>query len=258
MDAATQPDHGRQPDQGRQPGQGRQPDQGREPGHGAQPRAAGGSAPAGDVDDVLTDLGATAAIIEAQRARVVEALDVDARLLFGAWGTAWLLGFGLLWAAAAGNGQVSEGVAGLGFAALLVAALVVTTVHLARRSTGLRGASATQGAMYGWSWMLAGLVVFALAAGLDRAEAPGPVIGFVMTVVPALVAGVLYMAGGALWQDRNQFGLGAWILLVTVAAAFVGRPHMMLVMALAGGGGMLVVSAVEGVRRRGRPGRLVR
>jgi hypothetical protein len=206
-----------------------------------------------EVDDTPTDLAATAALIEAQRARVEQALDVDPRILFGTWGTAWLLGFGMLWAAAAGTGLVGEGPAGAGFGLLLVGAMVVTAVHLTRATTGVRGASVVQGAMYGWTWMLAFAVLAALGAALVRGGADGHVTSLVMTVVPALIVGCLYMAGGALWQDRSLFGLGAWILVVTAAGALVGPPHMLLIMSLAGGGGMLAVCVMESVRRRGRP-----
>ena len=37
---------------------------------------------------------------------------------------------------------------------------------------------------------------------------------------------------------------------MTIAAAFVGMPSMLAVMALAGGGGMLVGAVAAGVRRR--------
>ena len=64
--------------------------------------------------------------------------------------------------------------------------------------------------------------------------------------MPALLVAALYMAGGAMWTDRAQFALGAWIALSTVVAAAVGPPGLLLVMSLAGGGGMLVAAAVGG------------
>jgi hypothetical protein len=136
------------------------------------------------------------------------------------------------------------------FAGLLVAAAAVTAVHVARRTAGVHGPSAVQGAMYGWAWFLGFVAVFALPSALGRAGAGPAVVQVAMTLVPALLAGVLYMAGAAIWQDRTQFVLGGWIVLVTVAAAFVDGPGMLAVMALAGGGGMLVAALVEAVRRR--------
>lgn len=204
-----------------------------------------------DDEDAPLDPAASAALIDDQRTRVISAIDVDPRLLFGTWGFAWLAGFGLLWSVALEDPWVdlTTGAALVVFMGLLVAAIVVTTVHIARRTGGVRGISAQQGAMYGWAWTLSFLGVAALAFALDRLGVDGPTTATVMTVVPPIVVGALYMAGGAMWRDRAQFALGAWISAVTVAAAFVGHPHMLLVMALAGGGGMLVAGVVETARR---------
>lgn len=99
------------------------------------------------------------ALAENQRARTNAALDVDGRLLLGAWGLAWLLGFGLFWLASPFRDgapllAVSIPVVSVVYAALLLSAAVVTAVHIVRRSRGVRGLSARQGAMHGWAWML--------------------------------------------------------------------------------------------------------
>jgi hypothetical protein len=161
----------------------------------------------GDVtpdDDEPLDPAASAALIAAQRARVQEATDVDARLLFGVWGVAWLVGFG---------------------------------------------------ALYGWAWFLGFAGVFALAGALVRAGAEPVVVETAMTIASPIVVGVLYIAGAAMWRDRAQFALGVWILVVTIGAAAVGMPWMLAVMAIAGGGGMLVGAVADGVRRRRSAGR---
>jgi len=203
-------------------------------------------------DDVALDPAASAALIAAQRARVLEETDVDARLLFGVWGVAWLIGFGVLYAVAGDRPLVGwgPGVAGTVFAGLLIAAGVVTAVHTTRRTAGVHGDSAVQGAMYGWSWFLGFAGVFALASSLTAAGAEPELIEIAMTIASPIVVGVLYMAGGAIWRDRTQFALGAWILVVTVAAALAGMPYMLAVMSLAGGGGMLVAGVLVAARAR--------
>jgi hypothetical protein len=65
-----------------------------------------------------------------------------------------------------------------------------------------------------------------------------------------LVVGILYLVGGALWQDRVQYGLGAWILAASAAGALAGSPAVYLVMSLAGGGGFLLAAAWFAVRAR--------
>lgn len=203
-------------------------------------------------DDPPLDPAASAALIAAQRARVLGATDVDGRLLFGVWGVAWLLGFGVMYGVAGDRPPLDwyPTVAGGVFAGLLVTAGVVTAVHIARRTAGVHGDSAVQGAMYGWSWALGFAGVFTLSAALARAGAEPVVIETAMTIAAPIVVGVLYMAGAAIWQDRTQFALGAWILVVTVAAGIVGMPHMLAVMSLAGGGGMLVGAVAVAARRR--------
>jgi hypothetical protein len=203
-------------------------------------------------DDAPLDPAASAAIVAAQRARVLEATDVDVRLLLGAWGLAWLVGYGALFAVAGDRPLVDAppAVAGALFAGVLVTAMVVTAVHVARRTAGVHGTSAVQGAMYGWAWFLGFAGVFALASALVRAGAGPDVVQTAMTLASPIVVGVLYMAGAAIWQDRSQFVLGVWILVVTVVAAFAGLPWMLAVMSLAGGGGMLAAALAVHARRR--------
>ncbi len=219
-----------------------------------------GGARSADVDrddDQPLDPAASAALIAAQRARVQAETDVDGRLLFGVWGVAWLLGFGAMYGVAGDRPALdwSPEVASAVFAGLLLTAAVVTAVHIARRTSGVHGDSAAQGAMYGWSWFLGFAGIFALSAALVNAGAEPVVVETAMTVASPLVVGVLYMAGAAIWRDRTQFALGVWIVVVTIGAAFAGMPAMLAVMALAGGGGMLVGAVAVDVRRRRDPDR---
>ena len=129
--------------------------------------------PAGEVDDdAPLDPATSAALIEAQRAKVVSATDVDGRLLFGLWGIAWLLGFGGLWATALDEPlvDVAPATALAVFMVLILTAVVLTIVHVARRSAGVHGASAQQGAMYGWAWFLAFMGVAALGYALGQID----------------------------------------------------------------------------------------
>src|SRR3712207_9091265 len=65
------------------------------------------------------------------------------RLLWGAWGTAWVLGFGALYSSAGETPLLGwpGSTAGVTFAVLLMAAAVVTAVHVARRTAGVHGRS---------------------------------------------------------------------------------------------------------------------
>ena len=47
-----------------------------------------------------------------------------------------------------------------------------------------------------------------------------------------MVAGVLYLAGGVLFADRVQYGLGAWMLAVGAGSVEAGWPANFAVLAL--------------------------
>lgn len=207
-----------------------------------------------DDDDALDPQ--LAAQILGDGGRIGSRLNPDPRVLFGVWGIAWLVGFGALWITA--RDAVDLQPAGWAFAvfyALLAAAVVVTIVHVARRSRGLRGTSATTGAMYGWSWCVAFVVVGLVLGALARADADPAVMAIVSTALPCLVVGVLYMAGAATYRDGSWFALGAWIAVMAGIGAMAGVPSIYVVMSVAGGGGLLVGALachVAGRRGRGR------
>lgn len=192
------------------------------------------------------------AMLETERSRTRRRLEPDVRLLYGVWGTAWLAGFLVLWASSSGRGPLvlPPTAAGTTFAALIAVAVVVTGVHSARRLTGVRGTSSTQGAMYGWAWLLGFGCVGSLFASAAGAGASAELMGVLSPALSGLVVGLLYLAGGAMWQDRAQYSLGVWILVTSAVAALAGHPTNLLVMGLLGGGGFLVAALVAAVRGR--------
>lgn len=200
------------------------------------------------------DLGPHEALslLAAERTRTQRQLEPDVRLLYGAWGAAWLVGFLVLWTATTGQGPLVLPVsaAGATFAVLLGTAVVVTGVHVVRRSAGVRGTSSTQGAMYGWAWLLGFGCMAALMSAAAGAGASSDVLGVLAPAVSGLVVGLLYLAGGAMWQDRAQYSLGVWLLVASGVGAVAGFPTNHLVMGLLGGGGFLVAALVVAVRGR--------
>ncbi|MFE7404525.1 hypothetical protein [Isoptericola sp. NPDC057559] len=186
-------------------------------------------------------------LIREQQDRARAALEPDGRALYGAWGVAWLAGYLVLWASARAHGE-PEPWAFWVFAGAIAAAVVFTMVHTISRTAGTRGVSARTGAMYGWSWMLGFLTFSVFLGGLARAGADGEVMALASNGGACLVVGLLYLGGATAFGDRSLFVLGAWILLVAGAATLVGLPGTYLVMALAGGGGFVVMAGVEHLR----------
>ena len=220
---------------------------------GSAPDAAPGPSP-----EPTFDAAEGLRIIAAQTAKV-RSQEPDARAIFAAWGVAWLVGYLAMYLTATGRlGQprVVEGVdqpaswAFVVFALSIVGAMVFTIVHSTRANTGIQGVSASFGAMYGWTWCLGFAVMSVMLGGLSRAGAGAEVMALAANACACLLVGVLYMAGGAFWQDRQQYAIGVWIILVAAVAVFAGLPHTYLVMAVLGGGGFFVGMVLEHLRRR--------
>lgn len=190
--------------------------------------------------------------IREQQEAARDAIEPDGRLLFGAWGLAWLIGYLAMWTSARDTGQAA-GWAGWVLAGCVVGAVAFTVVHSITRTAGTRGASARVGAMYGWAWFLGFTTFGVLLGALGDAGASYEVMAIAANGFACLVVGLMYIAGGMLFEEARMYALGAWMLVTAVVAAFAGMPNTYLVMALAGGGGFLVMVAVEQwfrVRRR--------
>ena len=204
-----------------------------------------------DTSDEPLDLAESLAIIRAQRGRVLDQVAPDPRVMFGAWGVAWLVGYLVLWSTARTSPlHEPDGWAFVAFGVCISGALAATMSHLARRVAGIRGASARTGAMYGTTWAIAFLGVALVMAGLTSAGASPEVLSLGWNSLPTFVVGVLYCAGAAQWEDWRMFGLGAWIAVVSGVGTLVGLPGVYLLMALGGGGAMLVAASLAHASRR--------
>ena len=202
-----------------------------------------------DEPDAAPDLADALAIIAAQRA-LADDTRPSGPLLFGIWGAAWLLGYGALWLTTRDDGSPSALAVTVAITAGVVA-LVVTIVHVMHRTRGIAGESARQGMLYGFAWPIGFVGQSMIIGGLSQAGASDEVISLAANAIAALVVGLLYIAGGLLWCTTSMYVLGAWMALTGAAAALTGFPDSYLVMALAGGGGLLVGALVETVRTRG-------
>lgn len=191
-------------------------------------------------------------IIDQQRRRAATT-EPSSALITGAWGAAWLVGYGALWASARADGTPSVAAAAVAIG-LGVLAVAATIWHTAHRSRGIRGVSAVEGALYGFAWPVGFAAQGLIVGGIAGAGASPEVVAIAANSIAALVVALLYVAGGALWHERLLYGLGVWIALVAGGAAFAGVPGTYLVMGLAGGGVALVASLVVGLRARGPRG----
>ena len=127
-------------------------------------------------------------------------------------------------------------------AVLFAAAMVISVVTGTRAGRGLRGPSRVAGAMYGWSWTLGFGALAAVNIGVTRLGLPDDAVTLLWSGSSLLLVGVLYLAGGALWQDRFQYGLGVWMLVSGAGSVLAEVPGNFAVVSLAGGGGLLLAA----------------
>ncbi|MEG3615498.1 hypothetical protein [Isoptericola haloaureus] len=190
------------------------------------------------------DPAATLDLIAQSQRRARAGTEPDGRLLCLVWGVAWLVGYTALWWSARALGGAPDALAFALFGALLGTAVVITIVHALRRTAGTRGPERRAGARWGTAWPMAFLVFPVVMAGLGRAEASGEVVGLVSNALACVIIGVMYLTGGALFDDTGLYVLGVWILLTGGAATLAGMPATYLVMATIGGGGFLAITLV--------------
>ncbi|MDF2848856.1 MAG: hypothetical protein K0R97_2838 [Oerskovia sp.] len=212
-------------------------------------------------DEQPLDPAESLRLIAAQQEKAKD-VEPDGRVLYGVWGLAWLLGYTTLYVSSLRSPATAtleigardvvgqpEPWAVLAFTFLVVGAVAITIVHIMTRVSGVRGASARSGALYGWAWFISFAAMSMVLGGLARAGANPEVMSLASNSLSCLVVGIMYLAGGAMWQETRLYVLGVWILLVAGAATIVGLPGLYLVMAVAGGGGFLLMAFVEQVLR---------
>ena len=188
------------------------------------------------------------ALIEGQRAELRRRRGVRPELISFAWGLAYLLGFGGWYLAL--QGVVPAALAGVVLGVLGAIALVLPIVLGVRASRGMRGPSRTVGAMYGSAWGLAFAANSVVQSALQQQLMPSWEVSSLMWASSSLMlTGLMYLAGAMLWRDMSQYLLGAWMLASAAGSVLVGVPGNFLVLAFAGGGGMLVLAAYYVIRR---------
>lgn len=204
--------------------------------------------------DAPLDPAESLRLIREQQDRARSATEPDGRLLYLAWGIAWLVGYLTLWTSARqeDGGTQPASWAFAVFGGAIVSAVAFTIVHSVTRTAGTRGVSARTGMLYGWSWMLGFVTLGLVLGGLARAGASEDVMSLASNALACVVVGLLYLGGAAAFQDTRLFVLGVWVLLVAAVATFAGLPLTYLVMALLGGGGFLVMAGIEHLLRARR------
>lgn len=202
-------------------------------------------------DDVL-DARQAAELLQRSADHARERLMVNLPLIYGAWGLAWLIGCGAMWLSVLGQ-HPFRGAAGWASAVLaagIVLAIVATGITTGRAGKGVGGVSAAQGTMFGLAWPAGLGALFAFIGAAAHFGASPAVMGVLGAAGPLLLVGLIYMVAAGMWLDRVMFWLGVWQLLVAAVGAWTGPVGVLLMDAVAGGGGFLAASALVAWRNR--------
>ncbi|RSM64832.1 transporter [Actinoplanes sp. ATCC 53533] len=190
-------------------------------------------------------------MIARERAATGRRLTPDPRLLLWPWGLAWLIGFGVYFLRFGPDERVYVDMPAFLPLTLLLCLItlagVITGVVGARAGRLITGPTSRQGAMYGFTWSVA---FCGMAVLLSRVSSVLPVPSANLLWAGAMVAltGALHMAGGAMWNDRIVYVLGVSISVVNVVGIIIGPGWHALIVAVFGGGGMLVAGLVSWLR----------
>lgn len=180
------------------------------------------------------------ALIQRQRAAVHSQLRFNWRMIYGAWGIAYLIGFGGLYLQRTVAESVPVVAAGVLLFFLLLTAMIGTGAHMMHVTRGVYGASTTTHILVSWTYLVGFLTSAAITVGLLRIGVPEPVVTLVLPGLSLMVMGLIYMVSGAYGRERLQFLLGTWILVTNAAAILSGLPWAFLILAVAGGGVFLL------------------
>jgi hypothetical protein len=206
-------------------------------------------------DDVREQSARAAlAVVDEQQRQVAASLFPGPMPILAAWGCTYLAGFGALWLTAGSHGAAATWGAVVILAGLGVLASAISVARMARIGRGVAGPSRRAAVMYSWCWPAALIGVFAFDIGLSRHGVPEAALSLLWPGSFLLVVAVLFLAAGVVFGDRAQFGLGLWSLAVAAGSTFAGRPGNFAVLALAGGGGLLVAAGAQFLAARGARG----
>ncbi|MEJ3405126.1 hypothetical protein WDJ51_10310 [Rathayibacter sp. YIM 133350] len=214
-------------------------------------------------DDEALDPAAALALLNDQQRDIARQLASLVPWILFAWGVAWTVGFGMLWLidGARPAFSVPWPVAAVVFAALNLAALIATAILGVRSGRGIRTApdAAFTGAVYGSTWTIGFVVIFAFGAALQVNGMDPSLSSIYYPTASAAFVGIMYILAGGIWHTWSMIVLGGWFALVAAVAPFFGYPANYLIFAVAGGGVFLLGALAAWIRiARGAPAKGMR
>jgi len=202
----------------------------------------------------VMDTQGAAVIMQQARERAGRELRVRRPVLFVTWGLVLLIGYGAMWLSVRGQRPYT----GPAWETLLLAFLLV----LAAATITAQVVDWAASGVGGRSEVRRGIFVLALISGFAALEieksamvhagASTRVAAMLGAAAPMLAAGLVFVATSAPAGRLNwpRLALGGWLLAVAVGGIWGGPVTNLAVCALAGGGGVLAMAAIEPRLRR--------
>jgi hypothetical protein len=97
--------------------------------------------------------------------------------------------------------------------------------------------------LYGWAWTVSLIAAFGLSIRVHASGVESPASGLLVNGIFVLVVAVLFMAGGAIWEDWAQFVIGVLVSVMLTVALIAGLPAYYWIMSL-GIGGLLLLAGL--------------
>jgi hypothetical protein len=200
------------------------------------------------------DAQGAALIMQQARERAGAELRVRRPVLFVTWGLVLLIGYGAMWLSVRGQ-HPYHGPAWptlLLSLLLLLIALIVTAQVVDRAASGIGGRSELRRGIFALAVVAGYAALLIEKTALANAGASRPVQAVLGATAPLLAAGLVFVATSALGAglDSARLSLGLWLLAVAAGGAWGGPVTTLAVCALAGGGGILLMAAIEPRLRR--------
>jgi len=200
------------------------------------------------------DIQSAAVIIQEARERARRELRVRRPVLFLSWGLVVLIGYGAMWLSVRGQHPYREPAwwtLGLLFL-LFIAAAIITAQVVDRAVSGVGGRSEVQRVIFCVAVVVGAAALEIEKYALGNAGATRPQIAVLGASAPMLAAGLVLVASSAVTAtlDWPRLAVGLWLLAVASGGAWGGPVTDLAVCALAGGGGILLMAAIEPRLRR--------
>ncbi len=165
------------------------------------------------------------------------------------WGLVWLAGFLTLWLIDGLQPAfgIPLAVAVPIFVVLLLGGIGLSALFGIRSGRGFRGSGddTFRGIVYGITWLVGALCIQAFGQALVVNGMDPDLANIYYPTAYVLFTGIMYFVSAALWRAVPMLFLGGWTILVGVIAPFFGYPTHYLVLAVAGGLGLLALAVAS-------------